>query len=103
MFERIRGDFGAVTVTTVRVVDGVASIAVRGATGMAGRFALTLEPASPFRVTRLAVEVGDDGPAGGGETAAIALKPDMAAADMARTLDAWLQPLVGRDAFAGVV
>ncbi len=102
MFERIRGDFGPITVTSVRVQDGVASIAARGATGMAGRFGLTLEPVSPFRVTRLAVEVGDDDPADR-QTVVIALKPDMTAADMTRTLDVALQPLVGRDAFAGVV
>ena len=102
MFERIRGDFGAVT------VDGhprrrrrrLDCRARRDC--MAGTFELTLEPAPPSGVTRLAVEVGDEGPADR-ETAAIALKPDMDAADMARTLDAWLQPLAGRDAFAGVV
>jgi len=102
MFERIRDDFGAVTVTSIRVIDGVASIAVRGATGMAGTFALTLEPASPFRVTRLAVELGDGGPPER-ETVAMPLKPDMTAADMERTLDASLRRLVARDAFSGVV
>ncbi len=69
MFERIRGDFGAITVTSVRVVDGVASIAARGASGLAGRFELTLEPSAPFRVVRRGVEVGDDGPS---DTATVA-------------------------------
>ena len=102
MFERMRGDFGAITVTSVRVVDGVASIAARGASGLAGRFELTLEPSAPFRVVRLGVEVGDDGPPDTA-TVAIALKPDMPAADMVRVLDESLTPLVARDAFAGVV
>jgi CubicO group peptidase (beta-lactamase class C family) len=101
MFERIRGDFGAVTVTSVRVVDGVASIAARGATGLAGTFELTLDPAPPFRITRLGVDVGDGGPERDG--APIALKPDMAAPEMSRILDDHLQPLVAADAFAGVV
>jgi CubicO group peptidase (beta-lactamase class C family) len=101
IFERIRGDFGAITVSGIRVIDGVASIAVRGATGMAGRFELTLEEASPFRITRIAVEDGDDAP--GRDTSPIALKPDMTAEAMTGTLDQYLQPLVGRDAFAGVV
>jgi D-alanyl-D-alanine carboxypeptidase len=101
MFERIRGDFGAITVTSVRVVDGVASIAARGATGLAGTFDVTLDPAPPFRVTRLGVEVGGGGPERDG--APIALTPDMSAAEMTRALDEHLKPLVAADAFAGVV
>jgi len=102
MFERIRKDFGAITVAGIRVIDGVVTIGVRGDTTLAGRVELALEPASPFRITRVAVEVGDDGPP---ERSAppIALKPEMSAADMTRTLDDYLKPLVERDAFAGVV
>jgi CubicO group peptidase (beta-lactamase class C family) len=101
MFERIRGDFGAITVTSVRVVDGVASIAARGATGTSGTFELTLEPAPPHRVTRIGVEIGDGGPEREGPS--IGLTPGMTAPEMTRVLDEHLAPLVAADAFAGVV
>jgi D-alanyl-D-alanine carboxypeptidase len=101
LFERIRGDFGAITVSGIRVIDGVVTIGARG-DKMAGRFELTLEPASPFRITRIAVEAGDDGPPQR-SAAPIALKPEMTAAEMTRVLDDYLKPLVETDAFAGVV
>src|SRR5687767_5922712 len=40
MHERIVTDFGAISVSSVRVDDGRATIAVTGATGMAGAFEL---------------------------------------------------------------
>ncbi|MEO5821400.1 MAG: serine hydrolase domain-containing protein [Vicinamibacteraceae bacterium] len=102
MAERIRRDFGAITVTGIRVIDGVATIGARGATGLTGSLVLALEPALPFRITSVAVEVG-----GGDDehrpAVAIPLTAAMTADEMSRTLDASLQPLVGRDAFAGVV
>lgn len=102
MFERLRGDFGTITVTSIRVVDGVATLAARGDTKRTGRFELSLEPAAPFRITAVGIEVGDGGPP---ERAVppIPLKPDMTAAEMTRTVDAYLEPLVRQDAFAGVV
>jgi len=103
MFERIATDFGAITVTTVRVNDGRATLTARGATGLAGTFVLELEGASPFRITRIGVEVGDRGSEGGPPAAAIALRPDMDAPAMGRALDEYLQPLVAADGFAGVV
>jgi CubicO group peptidase (beta-lactamase class C family) len=102
MQERIRTEFGALTVTSVSVINGVATVAVRGATGMAGRFELTLEPAPSFRIARLGVELGggDDEMRG---APAIELAPSMAAPDMGRVLDAWMAPRVADDTFAGVV
>jgi CubicO group peptidase (beta-lactamase class C family) len=102
MFERIRSDFGAITVAGIRVIDGVVTIGARGETKLAGRFQLTLESAAPFRIARVAIEVGDDGPPGPPVTP-IALKPEMTAAEMTGVLDAYMKPLVERDAFAGVV
>lgn len=61
MFERIRADFGTITVLGVRILDGQASIGVRGSTGTQARFELGLEPAPPHRITRLALEVGNTG------------------------------------------
>jgi CubicO group peptidase (beta-lactamase class C family) len=103
MFERLVADFGAVTVTTIRVDDGRANLAARGATGLAGTFVLELERASPFRITRIGIEVGNRGSEGGPPPAAIAVRADMDASAMARALDESLQPLVAADRFAGVV
>ena len=102
MVEKLRSDFGAISVASIRVGDGVATIEARGETKMAGRFELTLEAASPFRITAVAIQVGIGGPPEP-SAAPIALKADMPAAAMAQTLDGYLTPLVSQDAFAGVV
>jgi D-alanyl-D-alanine carboxypeptidase len=104
MFDKLRSDFGAIAVSSIRVVDGVATLEARGepATKMTGRFELTLEAASPFRITAVAIQVSVGGPPEP-SAAPIALKADMIAADMTQTLDAYLAPLVRQDAFAGVV
>jgi D-alanyl-D-alanine carboxypeptidase len=102
MFETLRNDFGAITVASVRVVDGVATLDARGETKMAGRVELTLEAASPFRITAVAIQVNIGGPPEP-SAAPIALKADMTAAAMTQTLDGYLTPLVEQDAFAGVV
>jgi CubicO group peptidase (beta-lactamase class C family) len=103
MHERILADFGAMSVSSVRIEDERATIDVRGATGKAAAFVLMLEPAPPFRITGIRVEVGDreadDRPA----PPPIAVRPDMDAAAMHGVLDAALAPLVAADQFAGVV
>jgi CubicO group peptidase (beta-lactamase class C family) len=103
MHERIAADFGAITVESIRLGDGRATIAAKGATGKAGAFELSLEPAPPFRITAIRLEAGDRAPDGRQAPTSIALRPDMDAAAMARVLDAHLHPLVAGDAFAGVV
>jgi D-alanyl-D-alanine carboxypeptidase len=102
MFEKLRADFGAITVMSIRVADGVATLEARGETKMAGRFELTLEAAPPFRIAAVAIQVSIGGPPEP-SAPAIALKADMTAADMTQTLDVHLAPLVRQDAFAGVV
>jgi CubicO group peptidase (beta-lactamase class C family) len=102
MFERVRADFGAITIGRIRVTDGVTSVEARGATGLAGRFELTLEPSPPFRIVRLGVEVGDAEPESGAAPS-IPLAPALAPEAMAQALDAHVRPLVAADAFAGVV
>ena len=102
MFERIRQDFGAITVGGVRVVNDVVTVDVRGAAGLAGSFVLALEPDPPHRIVRLGVEVGDR-PGASPAPITLSLSPDMAAPALEHALDAGLQPLVGADAFAGVV
>lgn len=103
MHERIVADFGALTVSAVRVEEGRGTIAVAGATGKAAAFELSLEPAPPFRITGIRVEMGDREPGQGPAPPAIALRPEMDATAMAGALDASLQPLAAGDGFAGVV
>jgi CubicO group peptidase (beta-lactamase class C family) len=104
LFERVRADFGAITIGRVSVINGVATLEARGATGLAGRFELTLESAAPFRIARIGVEVGDAGNHDEPRAApSIGLAPAMTADEMTRALDAHVQPLVAADAFAGVV
>jgi CubicO group peptidase (beta-lactamase class C family) len=58
--ERIRQDFGALTLDSVQMLDAVTvAFSIKGATGLQGRVELTLEPASPRRIERVAVKVGD--------------------------------------------
>jgi D-alanyl-D-alanine carboxypeptidase len=102
MFEKLRSDFGAITVASIRVVDGVATLEARGETKMTGRFELTLETASPFRIAAVAIQVSIGGPPEP-SAAPIGLKADMTVAEMTQTLDGYLTPLVRQDAFAGVV
>lgn len=102
LFEKLRSDFGTITVESIRVVDGVATIEARGATKLSGRFELTLEAASPFRIAAVGIQVSVGG-APEPSAAPIALKRDMTAAEMTRVLDDYLTPLVAKDAFAGVV
>jgi CubicO group peptidase (beta-lactamase class C family) len=103
MQARIAADFGAITITSIRVVDGTATIGATGATGMEASFVLPLEPAPPHRITAVRVEVGDAKPGERPSAPAIALRADMDAAAMTQALDAILQPRAGADRFAGVV
>jgi D-alanyl-D-alanine carboxypeptidase len=103
MVERIRGDFGTMTLGGIRNVnDGQVTLVVRGSTGMAGRIQLSFEPAPPYRITLLAIEVGDqdDGPAGPPPPP---INGGMTRADLDRALDAYLAARASADEFAGVV
>jgi CubicO group peptidase (beta-lactamase class C family) len=58
--ERIREDFGALTLDAVQMLDaGTVAFTIRGSTGLQGRVEMTLEAASPRRIERVAVSVGD--------------------------------------------
>jgi CubicO group peptidase (beta-lactamase class C family) len=103
MHERIVAEFGAITISSVRVDDDMATIAVKGATGTEAAFVLPLEPSPPHRITGVRVEVGNREPEARPAPPAIALRPEMDAAAMAQALDAHLQPRVADDRFAGVV
>jgi len=58
--DRIREDFGALTLDSVQLLDaGTVAFTIKGATGLRGRVEITLEAASPRRIERVAVNVGD--------------------------------------------
>lgn len=103
LVERIRGDFGALTVARVMATpDGELTLHARGATGLEGRFVLTLEPAPPHRITSLSVEVGDrDEPRDA--TPPPPINATMAPAELEPALDGWLAPMAAADTFSGVV
>ncbi len=59
LVERIRGDFGTLTLGGVRPVgDEQLTLDVTGSTGLAGRIELSIEAAPPHRITAVRVEVG---------------------------------------------
>jgi CubicO group peptidase (beta-lactamase class C family) len=100
--ERIRADFGALTVQRVRrAPDGPHTIHVRGATGLEGRIELTIEEAPPYRIIGIGVEVGE--PEEGSEGEPPPIRATMSEAELRGALDAWLAPMASADRFAGVV
>jgi CubicO group peptidase (beta-lactamase class C family) len=103
MVERIRGDFGTMTLGGIRNTnDAQMVLIVRGSTGMAGRIQLTVEPAPPYRIASLSIEVGDqeEGPVGPPPPP---INGAMTRADLDRALDTWLAARAKADGFAGVV
>lgn len=103
MVERVRGDFGAMTLVSMdRRKDGPFTLVVRGATGLQGTVELTIEPSPSERITRVAIDVGDAGPREGAPP-----PPDVSASmsggELTQALDRYLANLVASDAFSGVV
>jgi CubicO group peptidase (beta-lactamase class C family) len=101
LLERLRADFGTMTVLGVRVTDGQVSIGVRSSTGTEGHFELALEPPPSDRIARVGLLVGDAGDRPGPPPAPI--RPDMTAEAMAQAIDAFVAPKVTADTFAGVI
>ncbi|MGE5360378.1 MAG: serine hydrolase domain-containing protein [Bacteroidales bacterium] len=106
---RIHADFGEMTLAGVRAeAGGPAVLDVRGATGMAGRVELTFEPAAPYRITGVGIDVEAGGGRGGRGGGAPGLPPvpvnaSMTSVDLSRALDAYVANLAAADKFAGVV
>jgi hypothetical protein len=90
LLERLRADFGTMTVLGVRVTDGQVSIGVRGSTGTEGHFELALEPPPSDRIARVGLLVGDAGDRPGPPPAPI--RPDMTAEAMAQAIVAFVAP-----------
>jgi CubicO group peptidase (beta-lactamase class C family) len=60
LLDRIKRDFGTLALGSVQMVDaGRVAFVIRGSTGMEGRVEITLEAASPRRIERVAVTVGN--------------------------------------------
>jgi CubicO group peptidase (beta-lactamase class C family) len=102
MIERLKADFGTMTAGAVRHEGDAVLVQVKGSTGLAGRFEVTLEPAPPYRITRMGVEVGGgpDEDEGGPPPP---VRPGMSPAEFTAALDGYFAPLVPVDRFAGVV
>ena len=82
--------------------DGPLVLTLRGATGLEGRFELSLEPSPPHRITGIGVRVEQ----GGGDRPEAPPPPidaSMTPADLSRALDAHVSQLAADDKFAGVV
>jgi CubicO group peptidase (beta-lactamase class C family) len=103
MVERIRADFGRLTLDGIRSLNEDAlTLIVTGSTGLEGRIELTLETKPPYKVTGMAIEVGEreGGPAGPPPPPVTAAMPP---AEFAKALDAYLARLADEGRFAGVV
>jgi D-alanyl-D-alanine carboxypeptidase len=103
LFERIREDFGAMTLGDVRAVNGeTVELTVKGASGLLGSIELAFEAVAPYRIASMAMRVE----AGGSEPRSPrppAVSGAMAPADLARGIDEHVAQLAASDAFAGVV
>ncbi len=100
--ERLRGDFGPLTLDGVRNLDDSRlTLAVSGATGLRGTIELELEPAPASRIVSVKVEVGDSGEEPAEPPPPVDAR--MSDAELARSLDAWIGARAASGAFAGVV
>lgn len=103
LVERLAGDLGKMTLASVQNIDNEHLVlVVNGSTGTTARIELRVDPAPPYRITGIGIEVG-----GPGEDAAGPPPPPitgaMSRADLDRALDAYLAARAKADEFAGVV
>ena len=104
LFDRMHTDFGP-TISTDRVLrqgpDAPLELHVKGASGLAAVILLHLEPNTPFRIARIAVNAG--GPADQeSQVPAPPVSGSMGDGELSRVLDAYLAKLAKDDAFSGV-
>jgi CubicO group peptidase (beta-lactamase class C family) len=101
MVERIRADFGALTLATLEQPDADhVALTVRGATGLEGRIELAIEAAPPRRIDAISVQVGGGAPPAGPP---VPVNATMSDAELSAALDAHVTGLASADTFAGVV
>jgi D-alanyl-D-alanine carboxypeptidase len=103
MLERIRGDFGQLTLGGVQNInDEKLTLMVRGSTGLEGRIELTVDARPPHRILALAVQVGERA-AGPADPPPPPINAAMPPEELTRSLDGYLAGLARDDRFAGVV
>jgi len=105
IIERIRSDFGTLSVRGILVRDGQpVRVGVRGSNRLPGYFDVVFEPAPPHRIARVSIRAGSEGLEVEREAGPPpAVQPTMTPAALARAIDDYLAPRVAADAFAGVV
>jgi D-alanyl-D-alanine carboxypeptidase len=108
LLSEIRKQFG--TATMERVVregpDEPLEVNVKGSTGTTGVIRLSLDPASPFKVSDIKVDAGarkEGGRGGRGERPAVPIDPGMNDGSLAQALDTYLAPFAARDELSGTV
>jgi CubicO group peptidase (beta-lactamase class C family) len=104
MVERIKNDFGTLTLTSIEAAGGdKVTLVVRGIGAMQGRIELTFEPAPPHRISLMGirVEAGARGPER--ELPPPPIRPTMTAAELGGALDGYVAKLAETGAFSGVV
>jgi D-alanyl-D-alanine carboxypeptidase len=105
MYEKLRADFGAVTLGQVRRrgPDAPLDLHVTGATGATGVFSIELTASSPPRIANLSVTIGDKGDEpGAGDPPRPPINSRMTPDELGRALDAYLARLAADDEFSGV-
>jgi D-alanyl-D-alanine carboxypeptidase len=98
--ERVRSDFGTITVRKVeRKSDGRVVVSIAGSTGEQGAMTLDLEPAEPHRVAGMRFEIGDEEAKG----PPVPVHGKMTAQELAVAIEPYLAELTKTDRFAGTV
>jgi CubicO group peptidase (beta-lactamase class C family) len=101
LFERLHADFGTIQVGRVLRENDTLSLQVKGSTGLDATITLEIEPDPPNRIAGVRVEVGD----GDSRPRApqIPVTEGMSIAELSKTLDDYIAPLVTADTFSGTV
>lgn len=101
LFERLHSDFGTIQVERVLRENDTLSLKVKGSTGLDATVNLELEPDPPNRIAGVGVEVGggNDRP----RMPEIPVTGNMSIAELSKTLDDYIAPLVTADTFSGTV
>ena len=100
----VHEDFGTLEIDAITADAEGLHIAAHGKGGKKLRFTFVFDGTPEARIQSLRIEMGG----GGGDGPAVKLPPlnlpaTMNDADRTTAIDTWIAPLVGRDAFAGVV
>jgi CubicO group peptidase (beta-lactamase class C family) len=103
MAARLKSDFGTIAVERVLRNDDELELQVKGSTGLSATIVLTLEPAAPFRIARMGVQVGGPPQGGGPGLPPVPANPAMTPEQLSSALDGYITPLVANDTFSGTV